>query len=159
MEWKQGIFRHKIRYAYWSKMQNSLFITVKRAIDCEERWAHKITFLSYFYRHFYRRKCFVTMESTSFKSRFMTQINNSFGSGDMSCLNEAQFSAPCTKIWRRALFQTLPYIYMGQPPPPPEPKTESKTMIRERANLNCCKSNCQAGNDASCLATRWISTN
>lgn len=34
------------------------------------------------------------MESTSFKSRFLSQINNSFGSGGMSlALNEAQFSS------------------------------------------------------------------
>ena len=33
------------------------------------------------------------MESTSFKSKFLGQINNSFGSGGMSlALNEAQFS-------------------------------------------------------------------
>lgn len=33
------------------------------------------------------------MESTAFKSRFIAQINNSFGSGGMSlALNEAQFS-------------------------------------------------------------------
>lgn len=39
------------------------------------------------------RKCFFTMESTSFKSKFLGQINNSFGSGGMSlALNEAQFS-------------------------------------------------------------------
>ena len=34
------------------------------------------------------------MESTSFKSRFMANINNSFGSGGMSlALNESQFSS------------------------------------------------------------------
>lgn len=38
------------------------------------------------------RLCFFTVESTSFKPRFMSQINNSFGSGGMSlALNEAQF--------------------------------------------------------------------
>ena len=38
-------------------------------------------------------KCFFTMESTSYKSRFLAQINNSFGSGGMSlAFNEAQFS-------------------------------------------------------------------
>ena len=38
------------------------------------------------------RLCFFTVESTSYKPRFMTQINNSFGSGGMSlALNEAQF--------------------------------------------------------------------
>lgn len=40
------------------------------------------------------RTCFFTMESTSFKSRFLTQINNSFGSGGMSlAFNETQFSS------------------------------------------------------------------
>ena len=39
------------------------------------------------------RKCFFTMESTSHKSKFLAQINNSFGSGGMSlALNEAQFA-------------------------------------------------------------------
>ncbi len=41
----------------------------------------------------FSRKCFFTMESTSFKSKFMSRINNSFGSRGMSlALNEAQFS-------------------------------------------------------------------
>ena len=39
------------------------------------------------------RKCYFTMESTSYKSKFLAQINNSFGSGGMSlAFNEAQFA-------------------------------------------------------------------
>ena len=37
------------------------------------------------------RACFFTMESPSFKSKFIAQLNNSFGSGGMS-LNDNQFS-------------------------------------------------------------------
>ena len=41
----------------------------------------------------FRRECFFTVESISFKSKFMTKLNNSFGSGGMTlALNEAQFS-------------------------------------------------------------------
>ena len=39
------------------------------------------------------RACFFTMESTSFKSKFIAQLNNSFGSGGMSlAFNDNQFS-------------------------------------------------------------------
>ena len=40
------------------------------------------------------RQCFFTMESASFRSRFLSQLNNSFGSGGMSlAFNDAQFSS------------------------------------------------------------------
>ena len=45
------------------------------------------------YQLSYNRECFFTMESTSYKSKFLAHINNSFGSGGMSlALNEVQFS-------------------------------------------------------------------
>ena len=46
-----------------------------------------------FYISFFYRLCFFTVESASFKSKFMTQINASFGSGGMTlALNESQFA-------------------------------------------------------------------
>ena len=58
-----------------------------------------------------------TVESTTFKSHFMSQINNSFGSGDMSlALNEAQFAQFIQFLKDRAIMgysndYQCPYIY------------------------------------------------
>ena len=65
--------------------------TVKRAVDKEERLPNTSTRVSNVSSPY--RQCFFTMESTAYKSRFLVQINNSFGRGGMSLAqNEAQFS-------------------------------------------------------------------
>ena len=54
---------------------------------------HEVSVAKFFHAPLFRT-CFFTSESAGCKSRFMTQLNNSFGSGGMTlAFNEAQFAA------------------------------------------------------------------
>lgn len=55
------------------------------------------------------RLCFFTIESTSHRTRFMAQINSSFGSGGMTlALNDVQFSALIQQLKDKQMGKELP---------------------------------------------------